>query len=411
MPEIISPATTTRHFRFSGTYQFLWLCLAVAFYYNSYRYPLQINDSSTSPTYSDTPLILQLGKYFLFLGVCFWFFIRSHKFRLPERDSLLFVATACFVCFSLLLGFILSPRSAELAFLRPFECSIFLIIPLLSMGWGTRCPIDTIARPIWVFLWLSLLFLTLQVVLFITTGRLPALAYEESLTVRFGSIWDDPNSFPMMLALFVPMVLFRFTYITVAIITILIALLIIVLAQSITCAVSLAICFIAAFVLRFSDRLSISALAMKVYIILFVIFLPIAIVETEMLKAIFVGWQEEKAPSIAAHLIDFDRFDVLPFSFLGIAPTGVTGESGWLNLLLNQGILLTSLYAMFIITGIRQAAAAALHCSTQEKGLFYGAFCFQVAFAVSLFILPTNLVFPLNIINYILWSIVYIWRK
>src|SRR5450759_557644 len=40
----------------------------IGFYYLSYRYPLKINNSQTSPTYSDTPTWLQAGKY-LFIAV------------------------------------------------------------------------------------------------------------------------------------------------------------------------------------------------------------------------------------------------------------------------------------------------------------------------------------------------------
>jgi hypothetical protein len=412
MPETISPVLRPRHCRVSRTYRFLWLCLVLAFYYYLYRYPFQINDSGTSPTYSDTPLIVQLGKYIIFLCICLWFILGVPRFRILERDLMLFIATACFASISLLLALINALQAAEpFGPLRTAQDSIFLAIPLFSMGCGTRWHIDKIVRLIWVFLWLSMISLVLQVVLFITTDRLPALAYHDSLSVRFGSIWDDSNAFPMMLALFVPLILFRFTSIAATIFTVVVTVMVIVAAQSLTCAVSVAICFMAALVLRLSDHISAAGLATKACIILFVLPLTIAVIDIGALKSIIVAWQQEKAPSIAAHILDFDRYYAQPLSFLGLAPAGVKGECGWLNLLLNQGILLTALYSMFIITGIVQAATAALDCSIQEKGLFYGAFCFQVAFAVSLFILPNNLVFPLNMIDYILWSIVYMWRR
>ena len=282
---------------------------------------------------------------------------------------------------------------------------------VLPTGYGTRNHIDTIVRLIWVFLSLSMVWLVLQVVLFMTIGRLPALAYHDLLSVRFGSIWDDPNAFPMMLAVFVPLVLFRFRSIAALSLTVVGAVAVIVAAQSITCAISVAICFIAALVLRLSDRTSTVGLVTKACVILVVSLLTIAVVDIGALTSIGVAWQQEKTPSITAHLSDFERLVAAhPLSFLGIAPTGVIGESGWLNLLTNQGMLLTALYGVFIISGIRQAATVAINCSIQEKGLFYGAFCFQVAFAVSLFMLPNNLVFPLNMINYILWSIVYMRR-
>lgn len=335
-----------------------------------------------------------------------------HRFRILQRDILLFIATACFVCFSLLAAFITALDAAEpFGAFRTVQDSLFLAIPLLSMGCATRWRIDAIVRLIWVFLSLSMVSLILQVVLFITAARLPALAYHDSLSVRFGSLWDDPNAFPMMLALFVPLLLFRFTSIAAAIFTLVSAVIVIVAAQSLTCAVSVAICFMAALVLRLSDRIPAAGVATKACVILFLLLLAIAVIDIGVLKPIVVEWQQSKAPSITAHISDFERADVHPLFFLGLTPTGVKGESGWLNMLLNQGILFTAVYGVFIITGIVRAADAALNCSIQEKGVFYGAFCFQVAFAVSLFNLPNNTVFPLNMIDYILWSIIYMWGR
>ena len=220
MPETISPVLATRYFGSSRTYRFLCLCLVLAFYYLSYRYPLQINNSSTSPTYVDTPFLLQIGKYISLLCLCLWFILGECRLRILKRDIPIFVATSFFVCSSPLVAVIAAPHVAEPLFLWEWVGGdLLLVVPLLSMGYGTRVlptgygtrdHIDTIVRLIWVFLSLSMVWLVLQVVLFMTIGRLPALAYHNSLSVRFGSIWDDPNAFPMMLAVFVPLVLFRF---------------------------------------------------------------------------------------------------------------------------------------------------------------------------------------------------------
>ena len=118
------------------------------------------------------------------------------------------------------------------------------------------------------------------------------------------------------------------------ILTVVGAVAVIVAAQSITCAISVAICFMAALVLRLSDRISAAGLATKACVILVVSLLTIAVVDIGALTSIVVAWQQEKTPSITAHLSDFERLvDAHPLSFLGIAPTGVMGECGWLNLL------------------------------------------------------------------------------
>lgn len=154
----------------------------------------------------------------------------------------------------------------------------------------------------------------------------------------------------MMLALFVPLILFRFTSIAAAILTVLGALGVIVAAQSLTCLISVSISFMAALVLRLSDRISAAGLATKSLVIIFLSLLAIAGVGVDIgaLKSIVVAWQQVKAESITAHLSNFEtQVDAHPLSFLGVAPTGVMGECGWLNLLLNQGILLTALYGVF----------------------------------------------------------------
>jgi hypothetical protein len=66
------PFLTAESWKFLGVREInknyaFWLGLVLCTVYQSYRYPLQINTVGFSPTYSETPLIWQAGKYVLAL--------------------------------------------------------------------------------------------------------------------------------------------------------------------------------------------------------------------------------------------------------------------------------------------------------------------------------------------------------
>ncbi len=66
----------------------------VYLYYYGYRYILRYNDSETSPTYSDTPLVLQIGKYILILLLIaiFLLYTFKKKIKIRGRKVLVFMA-------------------------------------------------------------------------------------------------------------------------------------------------------------------------------------------------------------------------------------------------------------------------------------------------------------------------------
>jgi len=180
-----------------------WVGLLISTAYLSYRYPLQINSSTTSPVYSDTPLSLQVGKFALiFLTCCisapFLFWKRFN--RLQAGIVILTAMVFSFPLFKLLAGF--ESRYLEVSF-WPLA-ALVLVIPLKSID------LQSIDKYLKVVFFFAIISDVIEVSLFLLFGRLPALGWSGSLAVRFGGFLDDPNGFAAILFLLVGWGFYRF---------------------------------------------------------------------------------------------------------------------------------------------------------------------------------------------------------
>ncbi len=176
--------------------------LAVCGLYHAYRYPLRINSTATSPTYSDTQTSLQVGKYALLAaiaaGVALFALSRFPRaaWRPTRRDWIL-AAVAVFAFGRAAFGAWRSDSVTALDIVGP----IVAVVPiaLLAALWFSLRP-GAVPRFAGHWLWFAIGLLVLntfvnvvEILVWKTTGRLPALGYEGGL-VRFGGVWDDPNS-------------------------------------------------------------------------------------------------------------------------------------------------------------------------------------------------------------------------
>jgi hypothetical protein len=187
------------------------LLLAVAVVsalYDTYRYPLRINDASTSSTYRDTPLGLQAGKYValavlaLVLAV---YVVRERRiFARPSRADILLATFGTYALARASIAALSTHSHSSLQVVLPFVCGV--PFALVASCWAAAIP----GRPA-RFLRAAVLFGAAVVVAhalvdsaeftaWLTTGRLPALAEPHRL-VRFGGIWDDPNGCAVFSAL------------------------------------------------------------------------------------------------------------------------------------------------------------------------------------------------------------------
>ena len=90
-------------------------CILLLIIYLSYRYPLQINFSGTSPTYSDTPFVLQIGK-FLLAGL--FFIVLLVAFRAQKCNVDVTIA-ASILSFTLVYAFLKGLASLDIRFIEP----------------------------------------------------------------------------------------------------------------------------------------------------------------------------------------------------------------------------------------------------------------------------------------------------
>jgi len=183
------------------------ISIATGLVYYSYRYPLQINDSATSPTYRSTPFMWQAMKYGIFavlIFLLFAFLALSDKlaFRMKRNAAFswgLIVVLVIYMIAVTIMHFLGSSDPELLGSLAriSFFMPIILAFPFVYQGTSTTRKLIRLA---FYFLIFQEVFSLSEMALYLLIGRLPALAYGGSL-VRFGGAWDDPNGFGVFMSL------------------------------------------------------------------------------------------------------------------------------------------------------------------------------------------------------------------
>ncbi len=188
----------------------LCLLLVVCLLGQAYRYPFQINSSRTSPTYSDTPAWLQYGKWGLISAIALalgFLVIRNLRTAFSGGSRLRSVALVLELA---LVALALIRIAFSAASVEPWVFLIGAVVALVVTltadvdGWAS----GLIGRVIVVYAFVCIAVEIVQVALFLLADRLPALAYADSPSVRFGSVLDDPNGFAVLLAALIPVTWF-----------------------------------------------------------------------------------------------------------------------------------------------------------------------------------------------------------
>jgi len=358
------------------------LLLVVALYYLAYRYPLQINASTTSPTYTDTPLLFQVGKYAICLGLAGWFTALA---LLTPSGTTGQAIVVILIAYLVAIGSLASFATGDLAHL---EHAIFLLVAVPLLIKPVEVNVDGILR--W-FVYLNTLAFVVQWALFIFFGRLPALAYHESYFVRFGGIWDDPNGMGVFLSFIIPYIYFNFSGFKKWLLLILNGLALIS-TQSFTAMLSfgaaLFIVPVVYFLLtgwipRGIPRLSWLGIFVGVVLVI------TALLMVPDLAYIVSEYMDDKWGSVEGHRESLDVLrNMTLMNFFGLQPNGYVGESGYGNLILNLGILPTLMAGALILTVF--VGAALSHN--------YPVAFFAVTFGVAMFNLPLTQVFPVNLL-------------
>lgn len=372
--------------------------LLISFYFLAYRYPFQINDADTSPTYVDTPFALQALKYALFLLVCAGFLLKTvlAKRGLGVDRKHLFDLLFFGAVFAAPVGY--AVLASDTFF---FQTGIFFGALLLFFI-SRRKDIDILRIRKWisVFLGLSILAELLQLALFFGIGRLPALAYRDSISVRFGSIWDDPNGFAFMLCFLIPFVLAKRMNVALKALLTSFMLLMLLLTQSLTGIFAFALALIlGVFLLGILVRNR--RYWQQGFSLVFVYGLG-AIVGVSVIfnLPIIKEFLELKSGSIEDHI---EMMGVIHeaklLNYLGLNPVDMVSETGYINIIYNFGLFYFLLYVgMLIYAVIRLMRKIQDNQGREGVEVYYAAFFFVLSFAIGMGNLPLDNVFPLNLI-------------
>jgi len=389
--------------------RYFGLLLMIALYYLWYRYPFKINSTSTSPTYSDTPFFLSILKYILFLVVVSIYAIISlcvRHLRLPRfRLSwwILFVLTTwVFVLPSIVTIFVRN--------LENLEAGIFLlaIMPLILYPRSYTISMSSIERLLRWFVYINTTVSVLQIILFITIGRLPALAYGGTLLVRFGGLWDDPNGMAVFLSFIIPFIYFSTIGRYLKVMLILINFGLLIATQSFTgiFAFFASLLFVNGFLFlrpvnrqwaRQFSRFFFGLVILATIILMALVFLSLNYDLIGLASTYF----ELKKPSMIYRLQSLSVITQSPGlpTILGLEPLGWYFENGYVDLFVNLGIFVLLAYVLFLImVFIRIMYILRDYQNQFGINVFYGAAFFSAAYSVGMLNLPLQRVFPLNML-------------
>jgi hypothetical protein len=370
----------------------LWFCTL----YLSYRYPLQINDSGTSPTYSDTPLVLQAGKFILALPLIAISVFRwlTNSARLPKVPIAL---GALFLCCFALLKLLGQPDSKYLDFSFWMFFSLVLVLGVGSIA------ISAIDKYFYLLLILAFGSTLIEVLLFFSFGRLPALAFAAGFNVRFGGFWDDPNGFAAILFLLMGYSYLRFKGRTRFLILALLFICL-VLTQSWTAlAFFLCLSFLWLFMKALRRPLSaIVAVCTLPFVGAIVLQLIPILQQGFLLEAL-----QNKQSSIEGHIFPWSVWisKWTQWALLGDWKYNAY-ESFLQGAMVNFGLLWFAAYLVLMIALMISMHHAFFKATEQSKPVFAGLLLFGYYFLFGSFNLPFPIIFPVNVLFFLIFFLV-----
>ena len=262
---------------------------------------------------------------------------------------------------------------------------VFLMLPPFFMIlFDNKIEAKMLDKTFEIFVYISIVYELIQILLYYAIGRLPALAYDTGVItdVRYGSVWDDPNGFGIFLLFLIPYSFLKFKGMKkIIIVTILVGLL--VLTWSLTAflaAIIVGIFAISVSILKDTKR--------NIIIYILTIFAIIVGFIVSLLKIdSIVTLYENKLGSITEHLesFRFDNFTI--YQLIGILPRGATMESGAVRLIYIGGIVHFVLF--YVISIIAIIKIRILSKNSSYSRIYLSAFWFMIAFIIASFNLPT----------------------
>lgn len=379
------------------------LLLVVLLFYNWYRYPFQVSDSGTSVGYQDTPLALKLGKYLLVATLLLGFLPSvardaGRQGAAAKASSRVWMLAATGMAYlmavPLLMGvFYREPMYFDAAASWGFGLAMLLFGP--KPGKALRL----FPRMLRAFGMVSIVFFFVEVLLFLAFGRLPALSYSDSIAVRFGGLWDDPNGFALVWPLIFPLFLsLRWKYPLI-----LLGVVIWIATQSMTGVASVAVGGIGAATLVVIvrgkvPRAAVSRLLVSVLAASAVAAVLVTQIDWRPVFGVVSDFAEMKSGSVEGHLHSIEILNAVNVpAALGFSPVNEVGESGYVNWLANFGVLY--LVAALLVVGasvVRLTKAFSRRADGPGGLVLFAALWFLCSCGIGMFNLSLDRIFPIN---------------
>lgn len=360
--------------------------LILFLFYYIYRYALQMNSSDTSPTYSDTTFFWKVAKYLLLLAILVLCFFDLITEGIGKKHITFFAFSIFFFIFLNLYAFLYNRSSDFVVVILCLLLSLYLIFVngLISLN-----AIDKIFS---FFMHFTIVYEVIQIILYFTTGRLPALGYDTGVItdVRFGGAWDAPNEFSIMIAFYIPYVHHKYKGIKrVVYFIVLFAMLL--LTWSLTgIAAILGICVFAVVSRLYSKSKNIFAPILFIFSCLAVIGL-FYVFNARSIEEYILG----KLESISGHLDGWDLSDLSVLNFLGLVSDMEFSETSFVLLLRRGGFLQVILFYAIGIVSIFWAGSLAKSIEDPKaQKIFRSMQWYQTAFLLASFNLPFVYSFP-----------------
>jgi hypothetical protein len=395
----------------------VFLVLSQVYYW--FRYALQVNSNSTSPTYDNTPLAFQVGKYLMALAYCAILVVMIvpmyQRFKIPKTFLLSFGIIGGFFGLLILKYFMADGPGNQSTAIGLIKVAYVAPVVAISIPFLIN-PRFLKRFKFWAVdmaMVYHVLYSGLQMALYFTTGRLPGLAYEGG-SVRFGGGWDDPNGFGMFLTL--PFLYLLTSHPRGALQKVLAVVygMVIVALLGATISYSAIISFMVGFCLC----VALTNLRMLLIFVVTVGTLASAVILSPTIQDALRFNYEQKQDSMQSHvdqLVSVANFfdEDLSTVLFGNGGDVVLAENFYQTMLINFGliflvVMFSSIAATIICALVKYYRAKRLKDKESER-LFLVGFCFLFAFSLGAAFIPFFIVYPVNLYFWIFSLLVWIY--
>lgn len=359
-------------------------CFMILFlFYYSYRYILQMNSDRTSPTYSNTPLAIQIFKYVIVFILILCLFLNNFQKKIIKKNNFFIFCLAYETVYSLYSFFL--TKKVNILFFGSMS-GIIIMVYLLNL----KIKFIDFNKYICFYIFFTIIYEFIQIFLYIYQGRLPALGYATGnlSDVRFGGPWDDPNGFSILLSFLIPFSCCYFKklkkYVIVSIL-----ILFLVLTWSLTGIFTFIMVLLFYGYGEFKKKgRKTKKKILNIFILSCIVIgiITFFLIDTDRL-VLFIT---KKLESINIHLQAFKFQDLTILNFLGIKPNYVGVESGYIELVYTFGIVGCLSFIYISIYSIRNIKKKIKYNS---NAIYIAMYCYMIAFLIANINLPLQFSF------------------